>query len=129
MSQSWVGALGKERERIWPLCKQQGLWGTGSTRGGGVSDGDDLYVWWTGMGWLAHCLCLSNGRHPDGVNETQWASYEWVFDVRVLTELDPPRQVSVVDGVQKETGIHTVQLGQFPRLTSDQAKKVRLLFT
>lgn len=114
----WVGALAKGTEGNWTICKHNGLWGTGSAKGVRVRAGDELFVWSSGRGWLAHCEIVSDSRPPRGAVDLPWPEperYRYVFNHRVVAEAFPPAFMSAAQ-LQRRTGLHTIQLGQFPRI-------------
>jgi hypothetical protein len=127
----WVGALAKGSESNWNLCRAHGLWGTGSTAGRRVQAGDELFVWLSGHGWLAHCAVTTDARAPGSVAEVPWPEpdrYRYLFEIRVVAELALPVFMSG-SNLKRKTGLHTIQLGQFPRVENeDVLQMLRALF-
>jgi putative restriction endonuclease len=119
----WVGALAKGSESNWQICKTTGLWGTGSASGCRVTAGDELFVWLSGEGWLAHCVATTDGRAPASITEVPWPAperYRYLFGIRVVAETSLPSFMSA-STLMRKTGLHTIRLGQFPRVDDEQA--------
>ena len=95
-----------------------------------MASGDELFIWYAGQGWLAHCRCLYSAHYPEEEAEAPWRDlgYQWVFRIELLKEHIPPLEINAPGGVQEETGIHTIQLGQFPQLKPVQANALRRFF-
>ena len=127
----WVGAIAHGYEANWATCKQHGLWGTNSRRGGAVERGDELFIWQSKAGWLAHSRATSTAREPKGVWDVPWPEpeqYKYLFDIEVLRELAPPTWMPGAELTEK-VGLHTIQLGQFPALSEpDGLETVRTVF-
>jgi hypothetical protein len=128
----WVGALAPGTEDNWDICKRRNLWGTNARSGGGVRRGDDLFIWWSGHGWLAHCRATTSARAVRGVEEVPWPDprqYKYLFDIEVLHEAAPAIWMTGRE-LLEVTGLHTVRLGQFPKLPDPEVvDRLRALFT
>ncbi len=130
---SWVGALSAGQESNWDICTERALWGSGANSAGGVRAGDEFLVWKSGSGggWFARCIVTSDARKPSAVDPAPWddgRDYKWIFNIRVIKELDTPYNPGSEDNHQKITNIPNIRLGQFPRLTTDQADATRSFF-
>ena len=55
-------------------------------------------------------------------------NYKWIFGIKVIKELDPMYNPGSSNGTQNITGILNVQLGQFPKLSSNEALAVSSFF-
>ena len=88
----WVGAIAHGYEANWAICKRHGLWGTNSRRGAAVERGDELFIWQSKAGWLAHCRATSRAWGPRSLREVPWPEpeqYKYLIDMEVLRELAP----------------------------------------
>ena len=129
--ESWVGALSVGQESNWEICKARSLWGSGSNNAGGVKAGDDFFIWQSGSGWFARCVVTTDAVHPTVSNPAPWddgRNYKWIFGIKVIKELDPMYNPGSSNGTQNITAILNIQLGQFPRLSSNEALAVSSFF-
>jgi hypothetical protein len=130
-SRGWVGALSADQYSNWEICKEHGLWGSGSNAAGGVRAGDNLYVWWSGNGYVAKCRATSDAFQPDGSTQTPWPDerdYRYLMRIEVLDEPETAINPGTDGNQQKLTGIPNIRLGQFPKLEDWQAAVLAELF-
>ena len=128
---AWVGALSVGQESNWEICKDKELWGSGANSAGGVRKGDEFFLWQSGKGWFARCVVTSDAVVPTPSNPAPWddgREYKWIFGLRVIKELEPVYNPGSTNNRQNITGLHNIRLGQFPRLTSEEADAVRSFF-
>jgi hypothetical protein len=71
-SGGWVGALSADQYSNWEICRETGLWGSGSNNAGGVRAGDFLYVWWSSYGYVARCRVLDYALTANGEVVPPW---------------------------------------------------------
>jgi HNH endonuclease len=127
----WVGAIAVGTESNWDICKAHSLWGTPSGSGARVRRGDDLFLWKSGEGWLAHCRATTDASAPHGVPEVPWPEpqrYRYLFGIEIVSEPPGPiamrgAEAAALAGLQA-----TIRLGQFPALDERSAKAVAALF-
>jgi hypothetical protein len=127
----WVGALSAGQESNWDICKEKSLWGSGSNSAVGVKAGDEFFLWKSGSGWFAWCVVTSDAVHPTKSNPAPWddgREYKWIFGIRVIKELAPTYNPGSTNNRQNITRIPNIRLGQFPRLSTDEANNVRSFF-
>lgn len=126
----WIGAIAQGADANWDICKQYALWGTPSATGARVRRGDDLFLWKSGEGWLAHCKATSDARAPRDVTEVPWpepARYRYLFDITVLQEPATPIAMPGADAAEMAGLQSTIRLGQFPAIgDAATARLVRL---
>jgi hypothetical protein len=130
---TWVGALSAGQESNWDICLERGLWGSGANTAGGVKAGDEFLLWKSGVGkgWFARCIVTTNARRPSASDPAPWddgRDYKWIFGIRLLKQLDEPFNPGSTDNRQNITEILNIRLGQFPRLSPDQAAAARSFF-
>ena len=126
-----MGALSVGQESNWEICRARFLWGSGSNNAGGVKAGDDFFIWQSGSGWFARCVVTTDAVHPTVSNPAPWddgRNYKWIFGIKVIKELDPMYNPGSSNGTQNITGMLNVQLGQFPKLSSNEALAVSSFF-
>ncbi len=128
----WIGAIAVGTESNWDICKQHSLWGTPSGSGARVRRGDDLFLWKSGQGWLAHCRATMDARPPRDVAEVPWPEperYRYLFGIEVLSEPPVPigmrgAEATALAGLQA-----TIRLGQFPALDDASTAALARLFS
>jgi hypothetical protein len=128
---AWVGALSVGQESNWDICKDKALWGSGANTAGAVCEGDEFFLWQSGAGWFARCIITTDARVPTPSDPAPWddgREYKWIFGIKVIKELDPIYQPGSTNNRQNITGIHNIRLGQFPRLSFEEANAVRSFF-
>lgn len=130
---SWVGALSVGQDSNWEICLERGLWGSGANSAGGVKAGDEFLLWKSGPGggWFARCIVTSDARRPSHADPAPWddgRDYKWIFGIRLLRQVDEPFNPGSIDNRQRITEIPNIRLGQFPKLTGEQAVAVRSFF-
>lgn len=131
MRSSWVGALSAGQESNWGICKDKGLWGSGAASSRGVRAGDDFFVWQSGGGWFARCRVTSDARRPTLSDPAPWddgRDYKWIFGIEVIKENAELFNPGSTNNVQHLTEIQNIRLGQFPKLSIQQAKAVLTFF-
>jgi hypothetical protein len=131
MRSAWVGALSIGQESNWEICKDKSLWGSGANTAGAVCNGDEFFLWQSGAGWFARCIVTTDARIPTPSDPAPWddgREYKWIFGIKVIKELDPIYQPGSTNNRQNITGIHNIRLGQFPRLSQEEANAVRSFF-
>ena len=127
----WVGAIAVGTESNWDICKENSLWGTPSGSGARVRRGDDLFLWKSGEGWLAHCQATTDAWAPSGVNEVPWPEpkrYRYLFGIEVLSEPPVPIAMSGAEATALAGLQATIRLGQFPALDDAATTAVAKLF-
>ena len=132
MSQAWVASLKKGQEANWPICKAQNKWGGGSHKAGQVKSGDFIYIWLSGSGWLAKCLVTSDAVKPSISNPAPWKDgreYKYVFDIKVIEELDPPVLLGHKKRLQEVTRISQNKIQWFSDLDSGETDRLNSFFT
>lgn len=127
----WIGAIAVGTESNWDIAKANSLWGTPSGSGARVRRGDDLFLWKSSEGWLAHCRATTDAYAPRGVNEVPWPEpqrYRYLFGIDVLRE--PPVPVAMAGAAATAlAGLQaTIRLGQFPALDEASTARVAELF-
>jgi putative restriction endonuclease len=126
----WIGAISAEYASNWDICKAAGLFGTTSSSAGGAVAGDELFIWQSGQGWMAHCMLTADAFKP-GVGEAPWpepARYRYVMPMRVISEQAVPTPMSQQE-MQEELDLPGVRLPQFPKLTNTRAlDRLRRIF-
>jgi HNH endonuclease len=130
---TWVGALSAGQESNWDICLERGLWGSGANTAGGVKAGDEFLLWKSGVGkgWFARCVVTTNARRPSVTDPAPWddgRDYKWIFGIRLLKQLEAPFNPGSTDNRQNITEIPNIRLGQFPKLSPDQASAARSFF-
>ncbi len=128
---AWVGALQAHDVANWEICKEYGLWGTGSSAARSVRTGDDLFIWKSGSGWFARCIVTSDAFSPSSNQPEPWhdgRNYKWMFGIRVIKENDEPYQPGSTNNRQNITDIPNVRLSQFPRLKPEERQAVVSFF-
>ena len=128
---AWVGALSAGQESNWDICKDKLLWGSGANSAGGVSAGDEFFVWQSGRGWFARCRVTTDAFQPTSSRPAPWddgREYKWVFGIEVIKELKDPFHPGSTDNRQNITELPNIRLGQFPKLTVVEANAVRSFF-
>jgi len=130
---SWVGALSAGQESNWDICLERGLWGSGANSAGGVRAGDEFLLWKSGSGggWFARCIVTTDARHPSVADPAPWddgRDYKWIFGIRLVTQVETSYNPGSLDNRQRITDIPNIRLGQFPKLTAEQAVAVRSFF-
>ena len=136
-SSGWVGCLSKDDQSNWNICKQSFKWGSPNATAQNVKNGDDLFIWKSGSGYLAWCKATSDAR-PAGI-DTPWSgdgrNYLYVFDIRVIEELSNPWNPGSHrftpgsnDFRQNITELPNVRLSQFPELSEEQTQQVKSFF-
>ncbi len=83
-----------------------------------VQPGDQLFIWWSGRGWLAHCQYLDEPS-PGEACPAPWREFRFVSPMRVLADLDPPHRSP--GNPEPLSVLPTIRLGQFPRLDDARA--------
>lgn len=124
---TWIGSLrAADAADRWARCREQGLWGSSAPTAAAVQAGDELFVWWSTRGWVAHCRYLDEPA-PGGTCPAPWREFSFVAPMQVLEELDPPRRSP--GNPEPVSGLPTIRLGQFPRLEDEaRADRLRSLF-
>ena len=128
---TWVCALSAGQESNWEICKEKSLWGSGALSARAVKNGDTLFVWQSGSGWFARCIVTSDATQPTKSNPAPWndgREYKWIFGIRVIKELDPMFNPGSTNNRQNITGIPNIRLGQFPKLSTNEARAVESFF-
>src|SRR5690242_21157344 len=116
----------------WEICKANGLWGTPSGSGARVRRGDDLFLWKSGEGWLAHCLATTDARAPRDVTQVPWpepARYRYLFGIDGVAEPSTPLAMSGAEATRMAGPQSTIRLGQFPAIEDDTTAALTRLFT
>lgn len=113
----------------WAVCKELGLWGTGSNRGRSVRAGDLLFIWRAGQGggWLARCRVTEDSFEPSPSRPAPWEdcrTYRHLIPFEIEIEVDSPVRPGSTRNVQNLTGLDNVKLGQFPDLSQEQAQVI-----
>lgn len=127
----WIGAIAQGTDSNWDICKAHSRWGTPSRSGGGVRRGDDLFLWKSGEGWLAHCRATTDAWAPRDVTEVPWPEpqrYQYLFGVDVLSEPGSPIAMTGTEAIELAGLQATIRLGQFPRIDDKAAAAVARLF-
>ncbi len=127
----WVGAIAVGTDANWDICKAHSLWGTPSGSGARVLRGDDLFLWKSGEGWLAHCRATTDARRPRDVTEVPWPEpqrYRYLFGIEVLSEPPVPIAMRGAEGAALAGLQATIRLGQFPALDDRSTAAVAALF-
>jgi putative restriction endonuclease len=127
----WIGAIAVGTESNWDICKANSLWGTPSHSGARVRRGDDLFLWKSEEGWLAHCRATSDAWAPRAVTEVPWPEperYRYLFGVDVLSEPPAPVAMRGAAGAALAGLQSTIRLGQFPALDDVSTAAVAALF-
>ena len=68
---------------------------------------------------------------PSKSNPAPWndgREYKWIFGIRVIKELDPLFNPGSTNNRQNITGIPNIRLGQFPKLSTTEARAVESFF-
>ena len=128
----WIGAIAVGTESNWDICKEHSLWGTPSGSGARVRRGDDLFLWKSGEGWLAHCRATTDAWAPRGVSEVPWPEperYRYLFGIEVLSEPPVPIAMRGAEGAALAGLQSTIRLGQFPALHDAATAAVADLFS
>lgn len=130
---TWVGALMSGHEANWDICLERGLWGSGSNNAKNVRAGDEFFVWKSGPnnGWYARCIVTTDARRPSLSDPAPWddgRDYKWIFGIRRVHQKDLPYSPGSSGNRQRITDIPNIRLGQFPKLSVDQASAVRSFF-
>jgi len=128
---TWVCALSAGQESNWEICKEKSLWGSGAPSARAVKNGDTLFVWQSGSGWFARCIVTSDAMQPTKSNPAPWPDgreYKWIFGIRVIKELDPMFNPGSTNNRQNITEIPNIRLGQFPKLSTNEARAVESFF-
>jgi putative restriction endonuclease len=127
----WIGAIAVGTDSNWDICKQHSLWGTPSGSGARVRRGDDLFLWKSGEGWLAHCRATTDAWAPRGVNEVPWPEperYRYLFGIELLSEPPVPIAMAGAEATALAGLQSTIRLGQFPALDDASTAAVAELF-
>lgn len=128
---TWVGALSADDQSNWGICIDRALWGSGSNSAGGVKAGDEFIVWKGRSGWFARCVVTTDARQPSPRDPAPWddgRDYKWIFGIRLIKQLETPFNPGSENNRQKITNIPNIRLGQFPRLSRDEASAVQSFF-
>ncbi len=102
----------------WAICKRHGLWGTGTSSHAkhaarNVSPGDDLFVWQSGAGLIAHARIVTPARAVTDPGELPWPEpqrYSYTFGISVQQELDEAIGDRFKDHRSIQFGIRTHEL-------------------
>ncbi len=127
----WIGAIAVGTDSNWDIAKANSLWGTPSGSGARVRRGDDLFLWKSGEGWLAHCRATTDAWAPRGVNEVPWPEpqrYRYLFGIDVLTEPAVPIAMAGAEATALAGLQATIRLGQFPALDEASTAAVAAVF-
>jgi putative restriction endonuclease len=127
----WIGAIAVGTESNWDICKANSMWGTPSGSGARVRRGDDLFLWKSGEGWLAHCRATTDAWAPRGVTEVPWPEpqrYRYLFGIDVLSEPSVPIEMAGAAATALAGLQSTIRLGQFPALDDASTAAVSAVF-
>ncbi len=127
----WIGAIAQGMDANWQICKDRGLWGTPSVTGRGVQRGDDLFLWKSGAGWLAHCRATTDAWSPRDVTEVPWPEperYRYLFRMDVVAEPPAPIAMPGAEATRLAGLQSTVRLGQFPALDDEAVAALTRVF-
>jgi hypothetical protein len=127
----WIGAIAEGTDANWEICRQYALWGTPSGTGARVRRGDDLFLWKSGEGWLAHCRATTDAWAPRDVTEVPWPQperYRYLFRIDVLREPALPIAMRGAEATQLAGLQSTIRLGQFPGIDDEAAGAIARLF-
>lgn len=127
----WIGAIAAGTEANWEICKQYSLWGTPSRSGARVRRGDDLFLWQSGDGWLAHCRATTDAWAPRDATEVPWPEperYRYLFRIDVLREPSSPITMAGAEAARLAGLQSTIRLGQFPAIDDSAASAIARLF-
>jgi hypothetical protein len=127
----WIGAIAQGMDANWRIAKQNSLWGSPSGTAARVRRGDDLFLWKSGEGWLAHCRATTDAYAPKDVTEVPWPEpgrYRYLFGIEVLREPPMPIAMSGAEATEMAGLQATIRLGQFPALEDQATARVARLF-
>jgi hypothetical protein len=129
----WVDSVAEHDQGNWAICRRLGLWGTASANPVNAVAGDDLFLWKSGQGWLAHCRLTGHPQRVLAGQALPWPAtrkYQYTIPIDVIAEPGTPLPFTGTEAaVQAGFGPRrTSALGQFSRVDDTGLRTLRGLF-